>query len=409
MGQVLRQRNFFLLWLAQLISRSGDWLLLIALPFFVYGLTNSAFSMGTTFILQMAPRVLLGSLLGVFVDRWNQKWVMIGADLARALLLLPLLLVQSADNIWLVYLVALLQATLSQWYSPASSTLLPCLVDAEELLAANAASAFARNLTQMVAPSLGGALFELLGMRSVVLLDSASFLLSALLTFLIVVPAMPRTRPLLPAERGSGAWMRLWRDWQAGIVLVMESRAITTIFLALAISMFAQGLIDVLFVLYVKKILQGSTFHWGLIESAQGIGGLVGGLMIERLSKTRGHAQLLALGLAGTGLFFLASISVPILPLVIFFTGLIGIPVVILSVSVETGLQRHSDERCLGRVFGSYGSMATSMLMAGMAVAALVGDTLDVTLLLHVAGVLYVLAALIVVLREGRSAREVPV
>jgi MFS family permease len=405
---VLRQRNFFLLWFAQLISRSGDWLLLIALPFYVYGLTNSAFAMGITFVAQMAPRVLLGSLIGVYVDRWKQKWVIVGADLARALLLLPILFVQSREAVWVIYVVVLLQSVLAQCYSPASSALLPRIVPHEQLLAANTASALARNLTQLIAPSLGGVLFELAGMRSVVLLDSATFVLSAVLTLAIVVPAHSEAASQANVPVSRTARRRLWHDWHSGIAHVARNQMLRAIFLALTISMFAQGLIDVLFVLYVKNVLQGTSFHWGLIESAQGIGGIIGGLIIGRVSRQLDQAQLVSLGLAGTGLFFLASISFPVLPLVILCTGLLGIPVVVFSVGIETALQMQADEGYLGRVFGLYGTVATSTIMAGMAAASLVGDYVDVTMLLRVAGVLYMLAALVIVQFWPTAYRQSP-
>src|SRR5437660_7176174 len=96
---ILRQRNFTLLWIGQLISVFGDWVLLIALPFYIFDLTGSALATGAMFMAQTVPRVLLGSVAGVFVDRWNRKRTMIAADLSRAVLMLALLSVHSAG--WL--------------------------------------------------------------------------------------------------------------------------------------------------------------------------------------------------------------------------------------------------------------------------------------------------------------------
>src|SRR5437762_8156300 len=106
---ILRQRNFALLWLGGLVSFAGDWMLFIALPVYVYDLTGSALATGGMFIAQTLPRLLMGSVAGVFVDRWDRRRTMIAADLSRAAILLLLLLVRSADQIWLIYLVAFLQ------------------------------------------------------------------------------------------------------------------------------------------------------------------------------------------------------------------------------------------------------------------------------------------------------------
>src|SRR5215210_9215849 len=101
----LRSRDFALLWTAGLISVAGDFALLIALPLHAYGLTGSAVATGGVFAASLLPRVLLGSIAGVFVDRWDRKRAMVAADLLRAALLLPLLAVGSPDLLWLLYLV----------------------------------------------------------------------------------------------------------------------------------------------------------------------------------------------------------------------------------------------------------------------------------------------------------------
>src|SRR5688572_25432156 len=100
---LLSQRNFALLWAGQLISSLGDWLLWIALPFYVYERTGSALATGATFIAQTLPPILFGSLAGIFVDRWDRKQTMVIADLARFLVILLLLLVYFLDWLWLLY------------------------------------------------------------------------------------------------------------------------------------------------------------------------------------------------------------------------------------------------------------------------------------------------------------------
>jgi MFS family permease len=71
---VLRQRNFSLLWVGQIISMIGDWILFVALPFYIYSLTGSTLATGIIFIVQTLPRLFFGSVAGVFVDRWNRKY-----------------------------------------------------------------------------------------------------------------------------------------------------------------------------------------------------------------------------------------------------------------------------------------------------------------------------------------------
>src|SRR6185436_4822693 len=127
MIRVLRQRNFALLWFAGLISMIGDWMLFIALPIHTYRLTHSSLATGIMFIAGTVPRIFIGSVAGVFVDRWDRRQTMVVADLSRVFLLLLLLFVLSSESLWIVYVVAFLQATISQFFGPAENALLPQL------------------------------------------------------------------------------------------------------------------------------------------------------------------------------------------------------------------------------------------------------------------------------------------
>ena len=104
MLKLLRKRNYGLLWISQLISIIGDFALFAALPFFIYKITGSVLATGIMFMIQVLPPLFLGSIAGVFVDRWDHRWTMIGSSLFRGVVLLIMLGVRSAEMVWLVYL-----------------------------------------------------------------------------------------------------------------------------------------------------------------------------------------------------------------------------------------------------------------------------------------------------------------
>src|SRR5215210_982765 len=133
----LRQRDFSLVWFGGVLSVVGDFFLFIALPFFVYERTGSALATGAMFAAETLPRLLFGSVAGVFVDRWDRKRTMVIADLSRAAVLLPLLAVAAGGALWLVYVVAFVEATISMFFLPAKNALVPNLVEARHLAAAN--------------------------------------------------------------------------------------------------------------------------------------------------------------------------------------------------------------------------------------------------------------------------------
>ncbi len=100
MRAVLWQRSFALLLVAGLISSFGDLVVGIALPFYVYDLTHSVLATGAMFIASTLPGLIVGSVAGVFVDRWDRQRTMVLADLTRVALILLLLAVRSRDTIW---------------------------------------------------------------------------------------------------------------------------------------------------------------------------------------------------------------------------------------------------------------------------------------------------------------------
>jgi MFS family permease len=416
---ILRQRNFFLLWLGGLISFVGDWVLFIALPVYVYDLTGSALATGGMFIAQTAPRLLLGSIAGVFVDRWDRRRTMIVANLLSAAALLLLLPVDTIDDLWLLYLAAFLQASIMLFFQPAESALMPSLAGEQHLVHANALIALNWELTRLIAPPLGGLVMALFGLGSVIALDSASFLLSAALIALIAQPAAARAQPVaghgVPA---AGAWRAVWRELIAGLRLVGRDRLVRALFIITGVAMVAEGLINVLGFPWLKQVLHGDALARGWMTSAQAVGGLIGGLLIGRVSRRVQPAYLIGLSGIVLGIISLVLINVTALPLdqslwlpaALLLKLLQGVPIIGLFVSIDTLLQRSVADRYRGRIFGAYGAISALTTLFGQAIASLLGDRVGLALVLDGMGVMYLLAGVcaLVLLRGQHELWQAP-
>ena len=162
----LRNRDFALLWLGGLISRAGDWTLNIGLPIALFALTRSILVLSVSLVVGMLPSVLFGSLAGVFVDRWDRRRTLIISNLLLAALLLPLLLLRSANLIWIVYPILFLESCLEQFTRPAQSALLPSLVGAEHLAPANSLLSVSNNIARLLGPALGGVIAAFFGLTA---------------------------------------------------------------------------------------------------------------------------------------------------------------------------------------------------------------------------------------------------
>ena len=386
---LLRRRNFALLWLAGAVSTLGDWILMVALPFFVYDLTGSALATGATFMASTLPRVFLSSVAGVLVDRWDRKWTLVLSDAARGLLLLPLLLVRSADTLWIVYVVATVQSSIAQGFIPAKWAFLPRLVDEGELLPANGLNSLSDNLTRLIGPALGGALYGALGLPVIVALNAGTFLVSAALLATISVSGAPLARHIATAARGAAA---LRGELVVGLRVVGGNRLLGGVFALFGIAMLGEGLLISLLVPFVKEVLGGSAAQLGWLMSAQAIGGLLGGLLVGRIGRLLPPLRLIAIAGILDGVLLLAIINSGSLGLAIGLMALAGLPVVTFFVSGQTLIQANTTDQFRGRVFGALSTVGALMTLIGMGLAALLGDRLGIVPTLSLGAIAYGLA-----------------
>jgi Na+/melibiose symporter-like transporter len=120
-----RHRNLRLLLSAGLLSLTGDWILRTGLAYYVYALTGSTLASATTLLASLIPQVALGSLAGVYVDRWDRRRTMVVTNLLLAAGLLPLLAVHSRHQVWIIYLVTVAQSSLAQFFTTAEAAMVP--------------------------------------------------------------------------------------------------------------------------------------------------------------------------------------------------------------------------------------------------------------------------------------------
>ncbi len=417
MISILRQRNFGLLWFGQVISVAGDWVLFASLAFYVYALTGSVLASGAMMIVSTVPRVVLGSVAGVFVDRWDRRGTMIVADLGRALVLLPLLAVHTAGDMWIVYLAAFAEAAISQFFGPAKNALVPRIVTTEELVRANSANSVGEQVGRLVGPAVGGFMLAQLGVQSVVIFDVLSFVVSAAMIALMVVPtaatraaagaASPEAVPasagtvegapsaggLQGAARASGGALQVWRELLAGLHLMRANHVLTALFLLWTISSIGEGLLDVLIVPWVSSVLAGTSLTFGWMMTMQAIGSIAGGALLASAGKTQQARLLVVLGALGWGVIDLAIFNADSVAVALVLFVLVGIPIAAMVVSFNALIQSEAPDEYRGRMFGAFGAAAALATLAGMAVSSALAGRVGIVTMLNVACVVIVAGA----------------
>lgn len=173
-------RNYRLLWLAQVVSELGDWFYSLAVYNLLLELThNRAQSVGLAVVLQVLPHTFAAPTAGVVNDRISRRAIMIGADIARFFIVLGMLLVRTPGMVWLVYPLLLLETVGAAFFEPAHSAVIPNIVRASDVLAANALASITWSFCLAAGASLGGVVAVLYGRDTVFVLNAFSFLGSA--------------------------------------------------------------------------------------------------------------------------------------------------------------------------------------------------------------------------------------
>jgi MFS family permease len=399
----LRNRNFALLWSGGLISMTGDWMLLVALPIYVYQATGSALATGAMFAAGLVPNVLFGSVAGVFVDRWDRKRTLVFGNTLLALSVLPLLVVPQSGWLWVVYAVAFVQSCFGVFNEPAENSLLPALVGDERLVSANSLNATNNNLARLAGPALAGLVVGWFGLVGVVVVDAASYLVSAALVSLISArsaPERPEEAPPADAGGAAAAFSGVWREWAEGLRLVGTGRVLLTVFVVGAVTGLGEGVFLALFPPFVRVALGGGALELGWLMSAQAVGGVLGGLVVGAAAARLSPPRLLGSGAVLFGLIDLAIFVYPsfvqsiAVGLALFV--LVGVPAAGMLAGLQTLLQTSAKDHLRGRVFGALGTTQALLMLAGTLLGGALGDAVGIVPVLVVQGGAYVAAGILV-------------
>jgi DHA3 family macrolide efflux protein-like MFS transporter len=331
------------LWCAHLVSVFGDGLYNVALPWYVYLHTRSSIATALTFAVGTLPYLLVGPFAGVFVDRWNRRFTLVAADLLRAATLIAASLVlMRGFNLGAVIAVAFLLPVFSRFFVPAQRATTPALVGLERLVSANALMEGAGNVASIAGPVLSGALIVAIGAVPLLLIDAATFLISA--AFLSRIrfprqekPAGPRASVLSELAEG----VRL--AWRVPVLRVLCLQA-----------PFANGFFAAFVVLlpvWIARSAHAGAAAYGALMAAFFAGSFGASLLLARYGSKISRAVLVLAGLFAIGVMIAAfGFSRNALLGGAFLTG-VGISAATFNIGVLTLLQLGAPPEQHGRVF----------------------------------------------------------
>ncbi len=274
-------KDFRYLWFSQIISQLGDWFNLIASAALVAGLSGSGMAIGGLFIARLLPPFLLGPVVGVVADRFDRRKILIASDLLRFVVVLGFLLVRSESDIWLLYVLTIVQLSISAFFEPTRAAILPGIVEYKDLVTANALASTTWSTMLALGAALGGMATALLGITSAFIIDAATFLLSAWF-ILKLSPAVSIIPGDVEKIKSAG-----WQAFSDGMKYLWQRPTILVIALLKASSALAFGGMEIVQVTFAKEIFplgNDASATLGLIYLTVGLGTGLGPIIARHVT-----------------------------------------------------------------------------------------------------------------------------
>jgi MFS family permease len=423
--------------MGQVVSEIGDWfnnIAVLALTIQLAGRGREGQAVAFYAIARHLPLFLFGPIAGVVVDRVDRRRVMIAADLTRAVLALGFLVANMTGRLTLIYLVGASLFAVSAFFNAAKRASIPNLTRGmDELVSANSLSASTTAATIALGSALGGLLSTFVGRNSVFILNAATFLISAEMIRRIRAAGVgqraagseEKTTRVENRTASVGAPLSLtanrqlpaayWIDFRDGLRYVRRSRVLWALFIVAAGWGLGNGVARALYSIFGARlglaaaeglVARPADFGIAVLFVAMGLGGIIGAPIARRFNTAAGDALSLRMGRSmifdgcGLALFSL----MPNLWLAAIVLVAREINFAIWWTAQQTIIMSRTDNRYAGRVFASYETLTTLMMVAAMLTAGATADRFGIRLVAATGGTVVALSGIMwFVLRRGRE------
>src|SRR5262245_3919585 len=364
--RLLFSRNFGLIWLSQLVSQVGDGISNLALLWFVYSITGSPVKTTIIGLLHTIPPIVLGPVIGVYVDRLPKKVFLIGSNALRAVLIgiIPCAIPTESFTVNLLYGLVLFDAVAIAMFNPALTASVPLIVPRTQFTAANALIQSTTSLGIIFGPAVSGIGIALFGSQEVLCLNAITYLVAALCLGLVQLGTMQPSASEPKATDGSA-----WQDFMDGLAFVVtKQRVILLLFATAACYAFSTSALSTLFPVFARKLLDLGPVEVGYLWSSMGIGLLVMSIVLlwwtERPLADRVNIILwtsLVTGLAVVLLVWMKDLYLVSVLMLVIGGGMGAFTPIAWGV-----VQELTPGMMVGRVLGLYGTGAMTAAISGI-------------------------------------------
>lgn len=377
------KKNLVLFLGSQSISLFGSALVQYAIMWYITLTTESGVMMTLYIICGFIPTFLLSPFAGVWADRYNRKLLIMAADalIALATLILAILFLLGYDAVWLLFVMAAVRALGAGIQTPAVGAILPQIVPQEMLTKANGINGTLQAVITFVAPIISAGLLSVASIEVIFFIDVITAALAILtLLFFFNIPVHVK------AIGGQAA--SYLEDFMLGIKYIKKHAFLQRLFLFFAVFFVLMAPASFLTPLQVTRSFGDEYWRLTAIEIAFSIGMMAGGGIIAAWGGFVNKIHTMTLASLIMGACTLALGLVPVFWIYLFFMAVFGVAMPIFNTPTNVLVQEKVEESYLGRIFGVFGMISTSMMPIGMLIFGPIADVIAIEWLLIGTGVL---------------------
>ena len=407
--KLLKNRDFVLYSIGQAFSQFGDRLVQIVLIGFVYKRwPGSTFKLAKLFVFTVIPSFFISPIAGVYIDRWNKKYVMIISDMLRAfvILFIPIFFIYKT-NIVPIYAIIFIIFASACFFLPARLSVIPTLVKKENLLLANSASSITWVIAGIIGFSFGGVLVEWIGIRNSLYLNSLVYFLSAT-SFLALFHSMRKKKQLDQTRQAPSGDIKtvlkksFFYDLREGLKTIFFDKTIRLVIYISFILSSLIGTIYVVSVVFIQETLHSMTKYVGIFSMSLFAGLLIGTYIYGKMGRKFSKIKTVFISLIFIGIFIIA-FAVGLKIIKSFWVGcassaFLGFFVSPIYVIANTVIHESIESNLRGRVFSSIGIVMNFGFLVFMLTSAILAEHIGRFWILIACGVCFIIFGIINIL-----------
>ncbi|NQX44169.1 MFS transporter [Paenibacillus tritici] len=388
------KRSFFTIWAGQAVSLITSSALQMAIIWYLTDTTGSAMVLSLATMAGFLPQALLGTIIGVWVDRWNRKLVMIGADLfiAAAGVALAVVALTIELPVWVVMIVLLIRSAGSAFHTPALSAVTPLLVPEDQLTKCAGYSQSVQSASYILSPAIGAFMYAAWELEMIIAIDVLGALFACVTVAMVPIPK--------PEAQGRSVANNFFKEAKEGYLALRASAGLFALLWIGALYAFIFLPINALFPLMSMSYFGGTAAHASIVEIVFAGGMLAGGLVLGVWGgfKKRALSIISSISLMGIALFLAGLLPVHGFVIFVICGALMGFSSPFYSGVQMALIQERIPPEFLGRVFGLIGSLTSLAMPVGLIMSGIFADRIGIHTWFMLSGVCMIGIALLCVL-----------